>query len=913
MPGLKLATIKFLLACCALLAFQCAWSQKGRYQFAAVAEKIYLQLDSKIYLNSQTIWFKAVVTNAAEHQPTILSGVLYVELISENEQLVDRKLIKIEKGIGEGFFELNTGYPEGRYLVRAYTEWNKNFDDAFIFKEYIQVFAVTPKTATNPVRNVTIIEEGKDTRRIRAVFDPAAIDSAHSKDLALYLSFDTKKDTLLISKNKMGEYTLDYIIPDHSPFIALKMQTKSHISYVKSIMLAEDYLELQFFPESGELVHGLPGVLGFKALDSVGKGKLVEGEIINSKEEVIARFSSNVLGMGTVRLVKADSNEHYMARVISVAANNKLNRLYRLPDVVSKGNVLSVIETSGIIHVNAFSNYLKDDSVSVRISCRGVVYFDIKGRLKNGLLRFGLPDIDLPAGVIAFTLMDDSHQAVAERLYFNHIPGERLNISVAPDKEIYHQREQAKLGIEVKNNKGQPVSANLSVLVFNKDGLNTMQESRQNILSYFLLSSDLKGNIERPGFYFTKSETRTKDIDALLLTQGWRRYNYSKTEGKIVFQPEFTLTVSGTVTGGLFGNKQKKGTSLTMMSFGEPPSADTQIADSLGRFSFLMNDNYQQTVNVLIQTTNQSGTKKDYTITLDKKENPTIGFDHLRVVERPDSMIRSYVKKSLDYKKTTDDYIAKTEGITLGEVVVKSYVMTPERKEVADRYGKPKLIIEGDDIRDKEAKWSYGLYSILLFNFPDKIRVTRAPDGTLYARVLNSELTLVVVDGIPVRPHDYVLIPNIPPSEVKSFEVIEYAKNFSSLYCDLFPQSCLHAPAVGNVIAIYTYGKIGIFGANRAPGIMTAAVPVFSTPREFYAPKHDQLKKEDWLKPDLRTLIHWLPRIQTDSSGNASVSFFNSDVPGNVQVIVEAISAEGKLGYQQLNFEVKKRKEEKDQ
>ncbi|MEO6730956.1 MAG: hypothetical protein ABIN01_07045 [Ferruginibacter sp.] len=77
-----------------------------------------------------------------------------------------------------------------------------------------------------------------------------------------------------------------------------------------------------------------------------------------------------------------------------------------------------------------------------------------------------------------------------------------------------------------------------------------------------------------------------------------------------------------------------------------------------------------------------------------------------------------------------------------------------------------------------EAKWSYGLYSVLLFNFPDRVRIVTRGDGNLYAQLHNSEITLVVIDGIQVTPDQYPFIPNIPPSEVISSELIDYAKNF---------------------------------------------------------------------------------------------------------------------------------------
>jgi hypothetical protein len=898
-------TYFLILFGCTIAAYSSHAQEIKFSSYASLAEKVYLQLDNKAYTLDQAIWFKAIIASARDHIPSNLSGVLHVELIDPSEKIVEAKMIRIDHGIGDGFFQLNASYTEGLYLVRAYTEWDRNFGSDFFFKEYIQLFASSAKGKPDPIKNVTLIEGQNDERRLKANFDPLVIDSLHTKDLTLFISVDEKSDTLSIKKEGADGYQLDYTVPAGCRFITLQMQTKNHASYSKVIVLEKDYLDLQFLPESGEMVQGLPGRLAFKALDSRGKGKLVEGDIINSRGEVIASFKSNQLGMGTVMLDKVDSAEGYRARVMS---GDKLQRIYTLPAIAAKGNVLSVKEDGDKIQLKISSNYLVNDSMFVRASCRGVVYVDVKGRLRDGSFSFPLLTRNLPEGVIDFTLMDASMSPVAERLYFNRSPGGRINISVSADKESYVQREQTRVAIETKDTAGQPVPASLSVLVLNRSQQGQLLDDRQNILSYFLLNSDLRGEIENPGFYFGKKESRHDDLDALLLAQGWRKYKYTRVPNNLLVQPEVDLTVSGIVKGGLFNRKGKKGVGLTMMTFGKRPTFQTQTVDSLGRFSFPL-DEYGQDLNILIQSENKSGAKKDYSIILDKRQPPPVLFEHLKSVEEPDSIVQAYVKKSMERKSAEDAYTAATEGITLGEVVVKGYFMTPERKLVADKYGKPKTVIDGDDIRKKEAKWSYGLYSVIMFNFPDKVKMTRTRDGVLYASLYNGEITLVVIDGIPVKAVDYNLIPGIPPSEVKSFELIEYANNFRSLYCEVVPDNCgLGAPAIGNVIAIYTYGAKGLFGANAAVGIMKTAVPVFAAPREFYAPKYGQLKKDDWLKPDLRMLIHWEPNVRMDSLGRGAAVFYNADNTGEMQVIVEAISPEGEIGYKELFFEVKKRK-----
>ena len=292
-----------------------ASAQGTKYSPASFAEKIYLQLDGKVYPTDKIIWFKAVVTNAVDHTPTSLSKVLHVELIGPDERIIETKLIKIEKGIGEGFFDLNQYYPEGVYLIRAYTEWDKNYGDDFFFKEYIRVFAPAAKAKTEPFNKVVVTEKQGKGQHINAIFDPLAVDSLHKKELTVFLTLDNKKDSLLIKKGKDNRYSLDYDVPDGCQLVTIQMLTSNSMGYSKTIALKEDSLDVQFFPESGELVHGLPCKMGFKALDYNGKGKKITGEIVDKTGEVITTFESNELGMGSFVLTRADSSARWYARV----------------------------------------------------------------------------------------------------------------------------------------------------------------------------------------------------------------------------------------------------------------------------------------------------------------------------------------------------------------------------------------------------------------------------------------------------------------------------------------------------------------------------------------------------------------------------------------------------------------------
>lgn len=259
----------------------------------SLAEKIYLQLDKDIYTTGSTIWFKSIVTNSFDNKPTNLSGILYVELINAEKRLIEKKMIKLDKGIGEGYFDLPETFQTGTYLIRTYTEWNRNFDTDFFFEKYAQVFSPLNKNnKESAISNITLIKNDNEDDHLKAVFNPLALDELHKNKLQLYITIDNLTDSIAIKKEKDGTYQLDYVVPKDSKLATLELITSNGKTHSKTMVLDENAIDLKLFPESGELVHGLPNKVGLKVLDAFGHGTQIEGEIVDQNNNVITTLKA---------------------------------------------------------------------------------------------------------------------------------------------------------------------------------------------------------------------------------------------------------------------------------------------------------------------------------------------------------------------------------------------------------------------------------------------------------------------------------------------------------------------------------------------------------------------------------------------------------------------------------------------
>jgi hypothetical protein len=118
-------------------------------------EKVYLSTDRAYYTSGEDIWFKAYLTDAFTNKLFDNSSCLYVELISSLSAIVQQRAIRLEKGTGIGDFHLGDSIPAGKYQIRAYTSWMRNFGDVFFFKKEIEVVSLLG------INNAKTTEKGK--------------------------------------------------------------------------------------------------------------------------------------------------------------------------------------------------------------------------------------------------------------------------------------------------------------------------------------------------------------------------------------------------------------------------------------------------------------------------------------------------------------------------------------------------------------------------------------------------------------------------------------------------------------------------------------------------------------------------------------------------------------------------------
>lgn len=321
--------------------------------------------------------------------------------------------------------------------------------------------------------------------------------------------------------------------------------------------------DVQFFPEGGDLVNGLRSRVAVKCVNANGLGEDVSGAIIDNDGAEVASFTTQHLGMGVFALTPVPGKT-YQARI---TGNDSTQFTVSLPAAADKGYTLTVNNSSmDSIYVKVAANDKQfagsqNAMFYLMAQCAGRVYYTAQAKLTAPVFTASIAKNRFPSGIVQFTLFSQSGEPLNERIIFVQ-NNDGLNIKLSSDSANYTTRQKVKISLDTKSDTGKVPISSLSVSVINESRLLPDENAESTILNNLLLTSDLKGYIEQPNYYFTGvNDQKRANLDLLMLTQGYRRfewkqilnttikqYNIPAAIGTAIqYQPETDLQIEGTL------------------------------------------------------------------------------------------------------------------------------------------------------------------------------------------------------------------------------------------------------------------------------------------------------------------------------------------------------------------------------
>lgn len=459
-----------------------------------IQEKAFVHTDNQCYFVGDTLWYKAYVVRADNLQPTDMSRILYVELLSPDGLLVERQNIIINsQGYTCGQFVLTDSLYSGYYELRAYTRWMLNFNVRHHRYRRDETWWFYNK------------QMAADYFRIW--------DGLYSRVFPVY----SKPETA-------GDYDVR----------SMYQRPKTRIPKQKK----EDLL-VSFFPEGGHLIEGVPNHVAFEVTNQHGEAVNIKGTIEVDESKM---FDVKTEYMGRGSFVVTPSQKRLKARFTYHDKEYKFD----LPKTERQGVAIQLDGDALTIHACGLP---QEQEYGLSVLCRGKLkYFSGLPRL-TGATNISIPFDSLSTGVNDLTIFDGNGQILADRLFFvNHHENDG-NIVTAEINPTHTYQPYEKIDIPVQlPSTSEPTVFSLSIFDTNTD---EPTYNDGNIMTDLLLSSELKGFIAYPNYYFEKDDAeRRHHLDLLMMVQGWRKYNWtelSDTARQMRYQPEKGMTIEGSV------------------------------------------------------------------------------------------------------------------------------------------------------------------------------------------------------------------------------------------------------------------------------------------------------------------------------------------------------------------------------
>ena len=796
-------------------------------------EKVYLHFDNTGYFENETMWFKAYVTRTDNGHLSDLSKVLYVELLNPTGDVLQTLKYPIDSlGQSHGEMKLDTILGSGLYEVRAYTRYMTNWGTNAVFSRVLPIFK---KPAT----------EGDYS-------DLTIASIPYHQRLA---NHRTPIDSLYTNAILEGIYTDD---------------------------LAKT-ISVQFYPEGGDLIVGKNCRVAMLAVNDNGRPYQGEGFVRNEAGDVLASVKTDTLGRGIFELVPDTGKLTFQMRNLKKTERGSVQE-FPLPEAKQEGCALLVDAVNEqMLAKLQCSDGICGNQLGYVLMHNGNI-FRCDTLTAAPVIEIEMDRQAMPEGVNQMTFFDSWGRIVAERLFF---------ICPKPDKEdsirIVAKTKKLKPCGKVELELQTKPNANLS---FSAIDAQTMTNGKQgNMKTWMLLSSEVRGYIHHVDDYFEADDKEhRRNADLLMLTQGWRRYDWRLMSERYTFRKAQPIEDKFYLNGTL--NVYRKRNPISNVHLyailynqkGQSLIGNTRT-DSLGNYAFEM-PFVDGEWKMCIYTTRDGKNKekrKTYYVGIDRQFSPMPRYlTPLETEILHPLAANAYVKKPLEDQEEEDEFIPITE---------RDHVLQNVTVKAKKRY------FTNDNWRYKNE--DYGKQYASIYYDIDRVVDDYLDKGEPVPTIMDFIMKRI---GVDLDKYTYV-----PTGTGRDFKIIwdnndregirpTYLDDIKSIYVvynEMGSPTVLEWADIENprhLIYIYIYEHF-VFTSESNKGIRRTYFQGFNQASTF--------KTEDYsiIPPmaDFRRTIWWQPDIKTDEQGKAKVEFFNNSTCEEMYISVEGMTEDGKV------------------
>lgn len=629
------------------------------------------------------------------------------------------------------------------------------------------------------------------------------------------------------------------------------------------------------FPEGGTLVEGLRSRIAFKATNAYGTPVPVQGWVENDKGTLIDSLRVQHDGMGSFYLLPLPGEVYRLHWVDEWGGKGSL----AIPTAKKQGATLAVTRSQQKIRfvvqrTEGVDAKLKQMYLLVHMN-QVLLYQVAINAIEKSILSSELPLDGIPTGLLQFTLFSSDWIPVAERVLFVNDGTATFQVSLDATSTDLNKRGKNILDIKVPDTLLTNMSLSITDALINPSDEHT-------IFSDLLLSSEIKGKVHNPAYYFSAHNAQVEeDLDLVMLTHAWRRFDWERIRAGLPPQREHAMEMehmklTGQVTG-LRKNSLPADLNLVLLGADSTRQIASVPIDKNGKFEystaffdtskvfFSMNNNPSATERMKVVLTNGLWNQKLKSIELARIDEDVW----------LDETVGGQMNQLLKERETLRKHMVEA---TLQEVVVHTKVKT--RKELLnEKYA-------SGFFRGSPTRGEY------LLDLTDPHKPTSAFNVLEY---LESQIPGLRAsnNGVTWRNHgvDFYL------NEMRvDLETIRDVPLISIAIVKAFPPLFMFSAGGGAGGAVAVYTRLG----NDMPpvelkGLSYQLISGYTKFKEFYHPPLETTE-EAFQQTDDRITLYWEPHVITNaSSQQVRIEFRNNDRTKRLRVVLEGVNAAGKM------------------
>ncbi|MFT3981604.1 MAG: hypothetical protein QM687_14110 [Ferruginibacter sp.] len=767
-------------------------------------------------------------------------------------------------------YELNSKYPQEKiYIHTDKTYYNPG--ETVWFKAYVKSDNFSTAISTNLYAE--LIDEKNNVLSKKIM--PIILSGAGSQ---FELPDSVKKSKLYIRAYTRWMLNFD-----------------STLIYTKAININQPNLKkapaapvytLNFFPEGGDLVAGIESKVAFKTNDAEGLPFDIKGDIIGEDGAKITSFKTTHDGMGYF-LLKPEARKRYKAvwKDASGAPHETL-----VPNAKVQSATLSLEQRNGEVFftirrpadaTDPFKEFVIIGQMHQQIVYAARINFKVKTEVTAPI-----PVDTLKDGILQVTLFNAAEQPVAERIAFINNTMDQF----ITDVHMIEKKIQPKAKNVLQLDLSGELKSNLSVSITD-DIQSPGLAYGENILSQLLMTTDLKGYVHNPGYYFSSDADSVKNhLDLVMMTNGWRRFKWEDILAdkwpQIRYVPDNYLSVEGNVYG--LSPNDLNGKMITGFLQTNNLESKSLLTFSTNKDGSFMADKlyFFDTAKIYYQINNDKDKKLTNRATFAFRN----GFVKPPVVAKPSFLIFappmpvSLANTSVKNFQQQQDFEQQSKIKVLQNVTVTGKVKSPEDK--------------------LNEQYASGLFNS---GFARTFAVENDPLASAYRSVFDYLLGKVAGLQINVSGMDATVsrrgsATSLFLNEMQADADLLMSTSMSDVaMIKVFDPPFMGAVGGGAGGAVAVYTKKGASANKNVQGLNVAVIQGYSTYKEFYAPDYEKTADSN---PDYRTTLYWNPFVLFDGKNKrATIPFFNNSTSKRIRVIIEGINEKGELTREEKIFE----------